>query len=201
MQMNGEVLVKASREIVWAALNDPEILRQCIPGCESLTKDSDSEMAAKVTTRIGPIKASFSGKVTLSELDPPKSYVISGEGSGGAAGFAKGRAAVRLATAVDGTLLSYDVDSAVGGKIAQIGARLVEATARKMADEFFGKFATLVEITTPLLDEPAPLRADSASSQRNQSLTGNQRPPALVRLILGGIAFLATLCGLLYSLS
>lgn len=198
MQMNGEVLVKASREAVWAALNDPEILRQCIPGCDSLTKASDTEMAAKVTTRIGPIKASFSGKVVLSELDPPTSYVISGEGSGGAAGFAKGRAAVRLAAAPDGTLLSYDVDSAVGGKIAQIGARLIESTARKLADEFFGKFAALVEMVAPGLDEPTPLRTGPPESERPQPPRSGQVSSALARLTWGGIALVVALCSLLY---
>ncbi|MEI9982071.1 MAG: carbon monoxide dehydrogenase subunit G [Aliidongia sp.] len=144
MDMTGEYRIAAPREAVWAALNDPEILRQCIPGCEEIEKSSDTEFAAKVTAKVGPVKAKFGGKVKLSDIDPPNGYTISGEGSGGAAGFAKGGAKVALATDGAVTVLSYAVQANVGGKLAQIGSRLIDGTARKMAEEFFGKFAELV---------------------------------------------------------
>ncbi|MGI9464219.1 MAG: CoxG family protein, partial [Aestuariivirgaceae bacterium] len=134
----------APREVVWAALNDPAILKQSIAGCTKLEKTSATEFAAKVTAKVGPVKANFAGDVKLSKLKPPRSYVISGQGKGGAAGFAKGGATVKLDEKDGQTLLTYDVDAQVGGKLAQIGSRLVQSTARKMADDFFKKFAKLV---------------------------------------------------------
>jgi carbon monoxide dehydrogenase subunit G len=131
--------------VVWAKLNDAETLKACIPGCESLDKTSDTEFQAVAVTKIGPVKAKFKGKVKLTDLDPPNGYRISGEGDGGIAGFAKGGANVKLSDADGGaTRLSYDVDAQVGGKIAQVGARLIEGTARKLSDEFFGKFAATI---------------------------------------------------------
>jgi len=162
MDMSGEVRIAAPREAVWRALNDPEILRQCIPGCEEIEKLSDTEMTAKVTAKVGPVKARFGGKVTLSDLDPPNGYKISGEGQGGAAGFAKGGAVVRLASDEpgSGTVLHYEVNAAVGGKLAQIGSRLIDGTARKMADDFFTTFASLVTASaTPPAAQPAPTGA------------------------------------------
>jgi hypothetical protein len=144
MDMTGEFLIPAPRRKVWDALNDPEILKQSIPGCEEIDKLSATELAAKVTAKVGPVKARFGGKVTLSDLDPPNGYKITGEGSGGAAGFAKGGATVRLADDGDGTKLSYVVEAHVGGKLAQIGSRLIDATARKMAEEFFSRFSGIV---------------------------------------------------------
>ena len=144
MEIKGEYRIPASREKVFAALNDPAVLQACIPGCESLEKTSDTEMKAKVRMRIGPVSASFSGKVTLSDIDPPNGYRISGEGQGGAAGFAKGGAVVALREDAGDTVLNYNADAQVGGKIAQVGARLIDGTAKKLADEFFGKFATMV---------------------------------------------------------
>jgi uncharacterized protein len=144
MEIKGEYKIPAPREKVFAALNDPAVLQACIPGCESLEKTSDTEMKAKVRMRIGPVSASFTGKVTLSDIDPPNGYKISGEGQGGAAGFAKGGAVVALREDGSDTILNYDVDAQVGGKIAQVGARLIDGTAKKLADEFFGKFATMV---------------------------------------------------------
>jgi len=143
MDLTGDYRIPAPRETVWAALNNPEILKACIPGCEELNKTSDTEFVARVVAKIGPVKAGFGGKVTLSDLDPPNGYTISGEGQGGAAGFAKGGAKVRL-EAVDGgaaTILHYSADAQIGGKLAQIGSRLVEGSARKLADEFFAAFA------------------------------------------------------------
>src|SRR4029077_1676800 len=141
MTMTGAATLPAERAKVWAALNDPEVLKACIPGCESLEKTSDTEMTAKVKLRIGPVSAAFSGKVTLSDIDPPNGYKISGEGQGGVAGFAKGGAVVKLAEEGAATVLTYEVDAQVGGKIAQVGARLITGTAKKLADQFFGKFA------------------------------------------------------------
>ena len=170
MEIKGEYRIAASREKVFAALNDPAVLQACIPGCESLEKTSDTEMKAKVRLRIGPVSASFTGKVTLSDLDPPNGYKISGEGQGGAAGFAKGGAVVTLREDGAETLLSYNVDAQVGGKIAQVGARLIDGTAKKLADEFFSKFATMVggpapaEAAVTAVAPPAP--AASAAAQR-----------------------------------
>lgn len=144
MTMTGEVQLPAAREEIWAKLNDPDVLRVCIPGCESLEKMSDTEFKAVAVTKIGPVKARFKGKVTLSDLDPPNGYRISGEGDGGVAGFAKGGAVVSLSVAEGGTVLLYQVEAQIGGKLAQLGQRLVNGAAKKMADEFFKKFAAAV---------------------------------------------------------
>ncbi|HYI71325.1 MAG TPA: carbon monoxide dehydrogenase subunit G [Skermanella sp.] len=145
MDMSGSYRITAPREKVWAALNDPEILKQCIPGCEEIEKHSDTELTAKVVAKVGPVKAKFAGKVTLSDIDPPNGYTITGEGSGGAAGFGKGGAAVKLGPdGEDATLLEYTAHAQVGGKLAQIGSRLIDGTARKMADDFFAKFTQVV---------------------------------------------------------
>ncbi len=149
MQMSGEYRIEAPREAVWAALNDPEILKQAIPGCEEIEKVSDTELAAKVKVKVGPVSAKFTGTVTLSDLDPPKGYTISGEGKGGAVGFAKGGAKVRLEADGAATVLHYDVEARVGGKLAQIGSRLIDATAKKMANDFFAKFAEVVGSPVP----------------------------------------------------
>jgi carbon monoxide dehydrogenase subunit G len=145
MVMDGEVQLPAAREVVWAKLNDPAVLKACIPGCESLEKLSDTEFQAVAVTKIGPVKAKFKGKVRLSDLDPPNGYRISGEGDGGVAGFAKGGATVAL-TPQDGggTRLAYHVDAQIGGKLAQLGQRLVNGAAKKMADQFFANFAQAV---------------------------------------------------------
>ena len=144
MTMSGEVTLPAAREIVWAKLNDPEILKICIPGCEQLDKISDTEFQAVAVNKIGPVKAKFKGKVTLSDLDPPNGYKISGQGDGGVAGFAKGGAVVTLAPKDGGTLLSYNVEAQIGGKLAQLGQRLINGAAKKLADDFFKKFAAAV---------------------------------------------------------
>jgi len=140
MELNGERLIPASIDATWAALNDPEILKGCIPGCESIERVTDSEYAVRMTARIGPVAAKFKGKLTLSDLKPPQSYSIAFEGQGGVAGFGKGGAQVQLAPEGDATRLSYQVKASVGGKLAQIGSRLVDAAARKLADDFFTAF-------------------------------------------------------------
>ena len=149
MDLTGEYRIRASREAVWAALNDPEILKQCIDGCEELNKDSDTEFSARVTAKVGPVRAKFSGKVTLSNMDAPNGYTISGEGQGGVAGFAKGGAHVTLVVVEGGTELTYEVEAKVGGKLAQLGNRIVNGFAKKMVDSFFTRFEAVVEGRDP----------------------------------------------------
>lgn len=144
MTMTGEVQLPAGRQLVWEKLNDPEVLKGCLPGCEQFDRVSDTEFQAVATTKIGPVKAKFKGKVHLSDLDPPNGYKISGEGEGGVAGFAKGGATVVLTEKDGGTLLTYNVEAQIGGKIAQLGQRLVVGAAKKVADDFFAKFAVAV---------------------------------------------------------
>jgi hypothetical protein len=144
MEMHGEMRIPAPRAAVWEKLNDPETLKACIPGCETVEKVSDTEFTAKLTARVGPVKASFSGKVTLTDMNPPAGYTITGEGTGGVAGFAKGSAKVSLDDAGAETVLRYGVQAQVGGKLAQIGSRLIDATSRKMADDFFNRFVGIM---------------------------------------------------------
>jgi carbon monoxide dehydrogenase subunit G len=144
MDMTGEAEIAAPRERVFEALNDPEVLKRALPGCEAIEKVSDTEMTATMVAKVGPVKAKFSGRVALSDLNPPESYTISGEGKGGAAGFAKGSAKVRLEPNGPGTLMRYEVNAQVGGKLAQLGGRLIDGTAKKMADEFFAAFGEIV---------------------------------------------------------
>ncbi len=144
MEMTGEYVIAAPRAKVWDALNDIEVLKASVPGCDSMARLGDDQIEATVTAKVGPVKASFKGIVTLSDLDPPNGYTIRGEGKGGAAGFARGGAKVRLSDAPGGTLLAYTVDAAVGGKLAQIGSRLIDSTAKKLADEFFAAFGAKV---------------------------------------------------------
>lgn len=175
MEMKGEYTIPVARSLVWAALNDVEVLKAAIPGCDTISRLSDTEIEATVTAKVGPVKASFKGLVTLSDIDPPHGYTIRGEGKGGAAGFARGGAKVRLSDAPGGTILSYEVDAAVGGKLAQIGGRLIDSTAKKLADEFFAKFSELaanrVEVggvtPGPVSDSftPAPMQKGSAQEE------------------------------------
>jgi carbon monoxide dehydrogenase subunit G len=141
MTMNGEIQLAAPREAVWEKLNDPAVLKACIPGCEELERTDDQGFRAVAKMKVGPVSARFRGKVTLSDLDPPNGYKISGEGEGGVAGFAKGGAKVDLVDREGGTLLSYQVDAQIGGKLAQLGQRLINGSAKKLADEFFANFA------------------------------------------------------------
>ena len=169
MDMNDSQRIEASREVVFAALNDIDVLKACIPGCECIKRLSDDELEAKVVLKIGPVKASFGGKVTFSNVDPPNGYTISGEGSGGIAGFAKGGADVRLEADGDATILHYAVKAEVGGKIAQLGSRLIDSTAKKLAGEFFEKFASVV--THPLEAAEADAASDhpvSAASEKKK---------------------------------
>lgn len=199
MDMTGEFRIPAPRNKVWEALNNPDILKQSIPGCEEVEKLSDTELAAKVTAKVGPVKARFGGKVTLSDLDPPNGYKITGEGSGGAAGFAKGGATVRLVDDGDGTRLSYKVEAHVGGKLAQIGSRLIDATARKMADDFFARFAAAVSGNV----EVSAAEPDAAAAEEPLSPAPHSAAPRAGRLPpavwVAGLAIIVAI--LLYALN
>jgi uncharacterized protein len=153
MKMNGEEIIAAPIESVWKALNDPKILQACIPGCETIKQISPTDLEARVVIKLGPVKAGFNGKVTLSDLNPPHGYRISGKGEGGFAGFATGGATVKLESVPEGTKMMYDVDAQVGGKLAMLGSRLIDSTAQSLAGQFFDKFAKLaagVKVEAPV---------------------------------------------------
>jgi carbon monoxide dehydrogenase subunit G len=183
MEMTGEFRIPAPRQRVWEGLNDPEILKTSIPGCQTIEKLSDTEFTAKVVAQVGPVKANFGGKVTLSDLDPPQSYTIAGEGNGGVAGFAKGSAKVNLAEDGAATVLNYAVQAHVGGKLAQIGSRLIDTVARKMAENFFTRFIAAVAPEAPAPagdgtatgDTPPPLVSEPGAVNRE---TVTITPPA-----------------------
>jgi carbon monoxide dehydrogenase subunit G len=191
MEMKGEQRIAAPRTKVWEALNDPEVLRQCIPGCQSLEKDGD-RMKAVVEIKIGPIGARFNGAVTISDANPPESYTISGEGQGGTVGNAKGGAKVRLAEVDGGTLLSYEVDAQVGGRLAQLGGPIIDATAKQLAGKFFTKFGEVVEgpavapEAAPVAGAPVP--ASSAVAAAPQYVAA---PPAPAGSLWGWIVAVA----------
>jgi carbon monoxide dehydrogenase subunit G len=195
MEMTGEFRIPAPRQRVWEGLNDPEVLKQCIPGCQTLEKVSDTEFNGRVVASVGPVRATFGGKVTLSDLDPPQGYTISGEGSGGVAGFAKGGAKVNLAEDGTATLLTYAVQAQVGGKLAQVGSRLIDGVARKMANDFFGQFAAAMApeqtpsaaaetaeseatVMAPVA-EPAQLAVEAPPPTAPPRATGIRLPPAV----------------------
>jgi len=191
MDMTGERRIAAPRGKVWDALNDPAILKASIPGCETLDKQSDTSMKATAAVKVGPMTGRFTGNVQLSDIDPPNGYTISGEGQGGVLGFAKGGAKVRLSDEGDGTLLAYEVHAQVGGKMAQLGARLIDATAKQMADAFFDRFGTAVAPPAPAAAElvaapPVPPSAISVT--------------ALVPREPFGLPLVAWVCGAIYLL-
>jgi len=157
LEMTGEYILPLPRDAVWSALNDPELLQRCIPGCESLEKLSDTEFSAVVKLAVGPVKARFKGKVRLQDLNPPQTYTIVGEGEGGIAGFAKGNAAITLTDVVEGTNLSYRAQAQIGGKIAQLGQRLVAGAAKKIADLFFANCAATLMQKLPSLHDSPPV--------------------------------------------
>ena len=165
MDLTGEHRINAPRALVWEGLNDPETLKHSIDGIDEITKTSDTEFDALAVVKVGPVKAKFKGKITLSDLDPPNGYTITGEGQGGVAGFAKGSAKVRLEEDGGGTLLKYDVNAQIGGKLAQIGSRLVDGAARKYANDFFTAFSAQVEARAPQgsasTNPPSPIAPES----------------------------------------
>ena len=198
MDMTGEFRVPAPRQRVWEGLNDPQILKECIPGCQTIEKVSDTEFATKVLAQVGPVKANFAGKVTLSDLDPPQSYTIAGEGSGGVAGFAKGSAKVNLAEDGGATLLHYAVQAHVGGKLAQIGSRLIDSVARKMAENFFTRFVAAVAPEQPT--EAAEAVPGAAVAGPEAAATETAVKPKDVRLppVLWVTGLAAVIGGILY---
>ncbi len=174
MQLQGERSIKAGRDMVWKALNEPEVLKACIPGCEALDRTSDTTFEGKVKQKIGPVNSRFTIIVELSDIVEAESYRISGEGKGGAAGFAKGGAAVRLEDEGDGTLLKYDAEAKVGGKLAQLGSRLIDGYARKMSDEFFDRFKRAVEPP----DEESGEDAQEATEAGAEAAKADKQPEA-----------------------
>jgi hypothetical protein len=155
MEFTGRYIIPASPEAVWAAINDAEILKACVPGCEQMEKTDATHFIAATTLKIGPVKATFKGRVELTEMDPPRRCVLKGEGQGGVAGFARGEAEVLLAPEAGGTALSYVAKATVGGKLAQIGQRLIDGAAKQIADNFFSRFAAILS-ATPATAEAAP---------------------------------------------
>ena len=182
MKMDGEKIINAPKQEVWDALNNPEKLKLAIPGAENVEKKDENNLTATVKTKIGPISAKFTGNITLSNVNPPTSYTLTGEGAGGAAGFAKGTANVELTEVSEGTLLKYNVDANVGGKLAQIGQRLIETTANKLADDFFGKFN---EILNPQNDN-----VEEVEISEEQSKGLNQNSWIIVLIILTSLSLL-----------
>jgi carbon monoxide dehydrogenase subunit G len=163
MEFSGRYSIPAAPETVWAAINDPEVLRACIPGCKSVIKIDDSHFEAAVKLKIGPVSATFKGKIALEELAPPNHCVLRGEGQGGVAGFAKGEAAISLAPEAAGTLLSYQAKANIGGKLAQIGQRLIDGAARQIADDFFENFSAAVNAGAEAAADEASLHAQAIS--------------------------------------
>jgi carbon monoxide dehydrogenase subunit G len=203
MDMTGEYRIPAPRQRVWEALNDPEILKAAIPGCEELVQKSPTELEAKVRAKVGPVSARFGGTVTLGDLNPPESYTISGQGSGGAAGFAKGGASVRLTEDGDATVLRYEAKAEVGGKLAQIGSRLIQGTARKMADEFFGNFSRIVgaeAAAAPAAAAPAEAAPPAAAAPAPPPPPAYAPPPERRGLAQSPVAWLVGIVVLLLLL-
>lgn len=204
MQLTGEYTIPAPREKAWAALNDAEVLKACISGCEKLDKTSATEFTAKVTVKVGAVKARFKGSVTLSDIDAPNSYTISGQGQGGVAGFAKGSSKVFLEDASDGgTILRYDAKAEIGGKLAAVGSRVIQGVAKKSADDFFGKFAAQFEGSTPAdtgtgvgsqLSETAPTSTTKTPATAQTSGSGITRRDLLwlaIGIAVGAFAAMA----------
>ena len=193
MDVTGEFRIEAPRARVWRGLNDTEVLKQCIPGCREIVRLSETELEATAVLKVGPVKAPFKGKVTLSDLDPPKSYRIAGEGKGGVAGFARGEALVSLADADGATVLTYTATATVGGKLAQVGQRLLDATAGKMAADFFGKFADALDTLSD--DDPADAIEPAAEFDGGDSAAETATPGLPTWVWVTGV--LAVVAGLL----
>lgn len=184
MEQTGEYHLAVSRDAVWSALNDPEVLGRCIDGCLNIEKTADDQFTARVKSKVGPVRATFDAELTLSDVNPPESYTINGNVKGGAAGFARGSAHVHLSDAGDGTHLTYRVNANVGGKLAQVGSRLIDGSARKMADDFFAAFhremgggeaAPEAAAQTPTAPQAAASTAAAASNTRGNGYESRGR--------------------------
>ncbi len=199
MDLTGRYLIPASPELVWDALNDPDTLRGCIPGCDSVEKISPTDFLATATLKIGPMKATFNGKIALTELDAPRRCVVRGEGQGGAAGFAKGEAEVLLADDGEGTVLTYAAKAQIGGKLAQIGQRLVDGAARQIADDFFGRFAAaLTQRKTNAAEQQDDLLPPTESGTMPDPARREGLPPTIwVAGLIAIVAILLFLFGVL----
>jgi carbon monoxide dehydrogenase subunit G len=200
MDFTGRYVIPAPANAVWEALNDPEILKHCIPGCEELEKTSPTDFLAVATLKVGPLKARFRGKVTLANLDPPHRCHLIGEGQGGVAGFAKGEAEVELTPADDGTVLSYSAKATVGGKLAQIGHRLIDGAAKQIADDFFGRFTKALSPETAVAISPDPpveigSAPDNGVSANMTSLRGGLAPEIWVVGLVGIVVILLAIFG------
>lgn len=194
MEMTGEQLIAATQQAVWDALNDPEVLKACIPGCESIDKTSDTQFSILMLAAVGPVKARFKGNLTIGELDPPRHYKLSFEGSGGAAGFGKGSASVSLADEQAGTRLSYVASAQVGGKLAQVGSRLIDGVARKMAEDFFNRFNA--RFVPAQMHEDVQASLDSATP----APTATSPAPAAPRAMPWKWALVATVAAIVAAL-
>ena len=175
MKLSGSYQIKLEKQKVWEALNNPEILKQSIPGCEEFTKNSDTEFTATATNKIGPFNASFTGDIELKEINAPNSYIIEGSGNS-PVGFASGSAKVTLEDSDEGTKLSYSVEANVGGKIAQVGSRLIDMTAKKMADIFFGTFSELIV--------PKEITREKDSKAKSENITNKKTHTKYSNIIL-----------------
>ena len=193
MKLSGSYQINLEKQKVWEALNDPEILKQAIPGCEEFIKNSDTEFTAKATNKIGPFNASFTGDIELGDLDPPNSYKISGSGNS-PVGFASGEATVKLEDYENGTRLIYEVQANVGGKIAQVGSRLIDMTAKKMADIFFGKFSKLISKNESQPKENTEVSEESSNNQ----IVDNKKPNQKILIYSAFIVAAAILIFLLF---
>ena len=193
MEMSAEQVIAASQQQTWDALNDPAMLKQCVPGCESIERVADNEYQVLMVARIGPVSAKFKGRLALSDLDPPHSYAIAFEGQGGAAGFGKGSARVRLAPEGEGTLLTYQAKANVGGKLAQIGSRLVDAAAKKISQDFFAAFNAKVgaQAAAHEAHAPGPVPPDPDLPKVSNASLIFLAGGALVVVLVALIAFLA----------
>ncbi len=202
MQFKGRYLIPAPPEQVWAALNDPDVLRQCIPGCERIEKSDPTHFSATATLKIGPVKASFKANIALEDLDPPRRCTLKGEGQGGVAGFARGSAEVLLERGEGGTTLSYAADAAIGGKLAQIGQRLIDGAAKQIADDFFVRFREAVSAMPPPEAEPVRAAASQAAPDIPQQIAQEPRkglaPAVWVVALLALIAVLLLLFGAVF---
>ncbi len=210
MKMNGEFSVPTDRQTVWEALNDPDVLKECLPGCEEIEKLSDTEMTATIVAKVGPVKAKFKGAVTLSDVDAPNGYTLTGNGQGGAAGFASGVAKVTLSDDGGATVLHYDVDAKVGGKLAQIGSRLIDSTAKKLAQQFFDALAERLggsddaaaasEAAAPApAEEPADTAAPPSSGEPAPPPPAIARPGLPTVIWVGGIAVVVVILILVFA--